>query len=183
VSQHGELGERSTAARQAASGDGKPGGGRPRERFYAGGFHSVRGFEFRGSSEKGCQGAVPVDPELRDILIRVQEQPTGSLMFGLGVNSSAGLTGSIILNERNFDIQRQPCRPECRGPGRTRGPLYLVAFLDGGTVEQRTRPQDHSPKVTVPMLGPVPIAIDFGFPLVKQPPPRQVFNFWMGFFS
>jgi RNA polymerase sigma factor (sigma-70 family) len=27
----------------------------------------------------------------------------GSLSFGLGVNSNAGLTGSVVLNERNFD--------------------------------------------------------------------------------
>ena len=29
-------------------------------------------------------------------------------MFGLGVNSDAGLTGSIVLNERNFDFERVP---------------------------------------------------------------------------
>src|SRR5262249_51006666 len=29
-------------------------------------------------------------------------------MFGLGVNSDAGLIGSIVLNERNFDILRPP---------------------------------------------------------------------------
>src|SRR5437868_2557496 len=41
------------------------------------------------------------DTEFKDILVQVQEQPTGSLIFGVGVNSDAGLTGSIILNERN----------------------------------------------------------------------------------
>jgi outer membrane protein insertion porin family len=40
--------------------------------------------------------------------VEVQEQRTGSLMFGIGVNSNAGLTGSIVLNERNFDILRPP---------------------------------------------------------------------------
>lgn len=34
--------------------------------------------------------------------ITAQEAPTGSLMFGVGVNSDSGLTGSIILNEQNF---------------------------------------------------------------------------------
>jgi outer membrane protein insertion porin family len=33
---------------------------------------------------------------------------TGSLMFGASVNSDAGLVGSIVLNERNFDILRPP---------------------------------------------------------------------------
>jgi hypothetical protein len=44
----------------------------------------------------------------KDILITVQEASTGSLMFGVGVNSDSGLTGSIVLNERNFDILRPP---------------------------------------------------------------------------
>jgi outer membrane protein assembly complex protein YaeT len=48
------------------------------------------------------------DTEFKDILVQVQEQPTGSLIFGVGVNSDAGLTGSIVLNERNFDITRWP---------------------------------------------------------------------------
>jgi RNA polymerase sigma factor (sigma-70 family) len=43
-----------------------------------------------------------------DILVQVREQRTGSLVFGVGVNSDAGLTGSIVLNERNFDVRRAP---------------------------------------------------------------------------
>ncbi len=46
--------------------------------------------------------------EYRDVIVRVQEDNTGSLLFGVGVNSDAGLTGSIVLNERNFDILRPP---------------------------------------------------------------------------
>jgi outer membrane protein insertion porin family len=38
-------------------------------------------------------------------------------------------------------------------------------------------------RFVVPMLGPVPIALDFGFPIVKGPGDReQVFSFWVGFF-
>jgi outer membrane protein insertion porin family len=40
------------------------------------------------------------DTEFKNVLIRVQEQPTGSLIFGVGVNSDAGLTGSVIHSER-----------------------------------------------------------------------------------
>jgi outer membrane protein assembly complex protein YaeT len=52
----------------------------------------------------------PIDPDnpFKDILITVQEAATGSLMFGVGVNSSTGLQGSIVFNERNFDITRWP---------------------------------------------------------------------------
>jgi len=38
----------------------------------------------------------------KDVAGNVQEMKTGCLMFGLGVNTCAGLTGSIVLNERNF---------------------------------------------------------------------------------
>jgi outer membrane protein assembly factor BamA len=32
------------------------------------------------------------------------------------------------------------------------------------------------------MLGPMPIALDFGFPIVQgRFDDKQVFNFWMGF--
>ncbi|HUG19870.1 MAG TPA: M56 family metallopeptidase, partial [Planctomycetaceae bacterium] len=34
-----------------------------------------------------------------------REQPTGKLMSGTGVNSDAGVTGSLVLDERNFDLK------------------------------------------------------------------------------
>jgi hypothetical protein len=46
---------------------------------------------------------------------------TGSLLFGLGANSDASLTGSIVLNERNFDVGNPEMnQPDVRtepGPG------------------------------------------------------------------
>jgi outer membrane protein insertion porin family len=37
-------------------------------------------------------------------------------------------------------------------------------------------------RFVIPMLGPVPIALDFGFPIHKAAGDvDQVFNFWMGF--
>jgi beta-lactamase regulating signal transducer with metallopeptidase domain len=38
-----------------------------------------------------------------DIRIEVKEHNTGSLIFGVGVNSNSGLAGSVVLNERNYD--------------------------------------------------------------------------------
>jgi len=38
----------------------------------------------------------------------VSETRTGRLMFGVGVNSEAGLVGSIVLDEQNFDWTRFP---------------------------------------------------------------------------
>jgi outer membrane protein insertion porin family len=45
------------------------------------------------------------DLELR---IRATETQTGRLMFGVGVNSDAGLMGNIVLDEQNFDWTRWP---------------------------------------------------------------------------
>lgn len=49
-----------------------------------------------------------LDNEFKDINVRVQETRTGQFMVGGGLNSNAGLNGSIVLNERNFDITRFP---------------------------------------------------------------------------
>jgi outer membrane protein insertion porin family len=39
-------------------------------------------------------------------------------------------------------------------------------------------------RIVVPMLGPMPIALDFGFPINKGPRDReQIFSFWFGFFN
>lgn len=43
-----------------------------------------------------------------DLDVYGQETQTGRLMFGVGVNSNAGLLGNIVLEENNFDISRPP---------------------------------------------------------------------------
>ena len=49
-------------------------------------------------------------PPLRTLPIdvRTEEAMTGRLMFGVGVNSDAGLVGSVVLDEQNFDWTRFP---------------------------------------------------------------------------
>lgn len=65
---------------------------------------------FEVNPAEGVAPTVAFDPEndpgseFQDILVRVQEAQTGSLMFGVGVNSDSGVGGSLVLNERNFDI-------------------------------------------------------------------------------
>ena len=49
-----------------------------------------------------------LDSNFKDILVQVNETRTGQFMIGGGVNSNAGLNGSIVINERNFDIARFP---------------------------------------------------------------------------
>jgi outer membrane protein insertion porin family len=48
------------------------------------------------------------NPRSIDVGVNVEEAMTGRLMFGVGVNSDAGLVGSIVLDEQNFDWTRFP---------------------------------------------------------------------------
>ncbi|MDZ4820846.1 MAG: BamA/TamA family outer membrane protein, partial [Planctomycetota bacterium] len=48
------------------------------------------------------------DQNLADLDAVVTETQTGRLMFGVGVNSNAGLIGNIVIDEQNFDIRRWP---------------------------------------------------------------------------
>jgi outer membrane protein assembly complex protein YaeT len=116
------------------------------ERFYAGGFRSMRGFEFRG-----------VGPDIDGFKIGGDFQFLNSLEYQI----------PILANDQ----------------------LYAVAFVDSGTVESSVEIRDYRVaagvglRIVVPMLGPVPIALDFGFPIVKAPQDRdQIFSFWVGFF-
>jgi outer membrane protein assembly complex protein YaeT len=67
---------------------------------------------FENNPETGSRPTISVvdtdDPRYKDILVNVRETTTGSFMLGVGVNSNAGLSGQIVLNERNFDILRFP---------------------------------------------------------------------------
>lgn len=49
-----------------------------------------------------------VPPEYIDIDAYLKEARTGRLMFGVGVNSDAGVVGNIVLSESNFDLFRPP---------------------------------------------------------------------------
>jgi outer membrane protein insertion porin family len=85
----------------------------------------------------------------------------------------------LFLNSAEYQI-----------PVRANDQIYLGGFVDSGTVESRTGLKDYrvpagvGARIVVPMLGPVPIALDFGFPVVNRPEaPEQLFSFWIGFFS
>lgn len=49
-----------------------------------------------------------VNDPIRDVLVEVQEKNTGSLSFGAGISSDAGILGAIDLTQRNFDITDYP---------------------------------------------------------------------------
>jgi outer membrane protein assembly complex protein YaeT len=48
------------------------------------------------------------DSVYEDVLVRVHETRTGQFMVGGSVNSDAGLSGNVTINERNFDLFRWP---------------------------------------------------------------------------
>jgi outer membrane protein insertion porin family len=116
------------------------------ERFFAGGFTTIRGFQFRG----------------------------------VGPNVNGFFTGGdfMLLNSLEYQI-----------PVKANDQIYLVGFVDSGTVSQRINDFNNYAvsagfgiRFVIPMLGPVPIALDFGFPINKPPGDiTQIFNFWMGF--
>jgi outer membrane protein insertion porin family len=53
-----------------------------------------------------AQGSDPTD-QIQSI-INTHEAMTGRIMFGVGVNSDAGLVGSVVLDEQNFNWTRLP---------------------------------------------------------------------------
>jgi outer membrane protein assembly complex protein YaeT len=116
------------------------------ERFFGGGYMSIRGFEFRG----------------------------------VGPNINGFMTGGHFqwINTAEYQI-----------PIKANDNLYMVAFVDSGTVESQIGIGTYRVsagvglRITVPMMGPVPIALDFGFPIVKADTDRtQVFSFWVGMY-
>jgi outer membrane protein assembly factor BamA len=116
------------------------------ERFYAGGFRSLRGFEFRG---------------------------VGPFQQGLNVGGTFAW-----LNSAEYQI------PLVASDG-----FYMVGFVDSGTVESNVEINNYrvtaglGMRIVVPALGPLPIALDFGVPVVKAPQDReQIFSFWLGYF-
>ncbi|MGL6096183.1 MAG: outer membrane protein assembly factor BamA, partial [Fimbriiglobus sp.] len=117
------------------------------ERFYAGGFRSLRGFTFRGVG--------PFENQL-----------------------NVGGTFSF-LNTVEYQV-----------PLMANDKVYLVGFVDHGTVESGVKITDYRVSVgfglrlVVPALGPLPIALDFAFPLMKGPSDnQQMFSFYVGWFG
>lgn len=61
-----------------------------------------------GSVKITFQPEDPSRPGYRDVLVEVDETNTGSLGFGVGVNSDLGVQGEISVRQRNFDILDTP---------------------------------------------------------------------------
>ncbi len=119
------------------------------DRFYAGGFSTMRGFDFRGAS--------PI-----------------TFVGGRGVESGGNFQWLNSL-QYLFPITADDM-------------LHGVVFCDFGTVEREVEIEDFrvAPgvglRVTVPAMGPAPIALDFAFPVSQADfDDEQVFSFSLGF--
>ena len=118
------------------------------ERYFAGGFSTMRGFDFRGASPVGAAN-VTVGGDFRFL---------GSVEYIFPLTADDMMRG--------------------------------VIFCDYGTVEQditiKTDNYRVAPgaglRISVPALGPAPLALDFAFPVAKaETDNTQVFSFFFGF--
>ncbi len=117
------------------------------ERFYGGGFRSLRGFSFRG----------------------------------VGPNENNLFTGGTFAFVNTLEYQM---------PLLANDKLFFVTFLDHGTIENSVEIKNYRVsagfgfRIAVPALGPLPIALDFAFPLNKAPwDNEQLFSFYVGLFG
>jgi outer membrane protein assembly complex protein YaeT len=79
------------------------------------------------------------DPDVVDLLVRVEEEQTGNFRFGAGISSDSGLIGNITFSERNFDISAWPKSGEDFRQGtafRGAGQMFQIS-LEPGTEVQR----------------------------------------------
>lgn len=117
------------------------------EHYFAGGFSTLRGFDFRGASPIDAATGVEVGGEF---------QWLNSIQYLFPITADEMLHG--------------------------------VVFCDFGTVEKDVEINDFrvAPgfglRVSVPAMGPAPIALDFAFPVsYADTDDREVFSFSMGF--
>ncbi len=120
------------------------------ERFYAGGFQSFRGFQYRSVG--------PLEPP------------------NLGTNGAQVGGNFQLLGTAEYML-----------PIMASETVRFVAFTDFGTVERNVSLENFRVavggglRITVPQMGPVPIALDWSFPIVKEDTDiRQLFSFYIG---
>ena len=94
------------------------------------------------------------DPNVRDMLVEVQEQHTASFNVGAGVNSNGGLGGNITYEQRNFDVTNLPAT--------WRDVFSDRAFIGAGedfraSLEPGTQQTDASVRLSEPYLFDKPI--------------------------
>lgn len=96
------------------------------------------GFGAPGGGYPGGESIPPGQPSL-PVQVYASEAQTGRFMLGAGVNSNAGLVGSIILDEQNFDWRRWPTSWEDFRAGRAfrgAGQKFRIEAAPGTQVQR-----------------------------------------------
>jgi outer membrane protein insertion porin family len=127
------------------------------DNFFAGGYNTLRGFTFRGASPRQTvTGASPVDASQNAAVIGGPFQWLNTVEYMFPITANDALRG--------------------------------VVFTDFGTVESNVSINNmrvapgFGLRITLPAMGPAPIALDFAFPVVYAPyDSKQLFSFFVGF--
>jgi outer membrane protein insertion porin family len=127
------------------------------DNFFAGGYNTIRGFTFRGASPRQTvTGASPVNANQNAAIIGGPFQWLNTVEYMFPITASDALRG--------------------------------VIFTDFGTVESNVSISNmrvapgFGMRITLPAMGPAPIALDFAFPVVYAPyDTKQLFSFFVGF--
>lgn len=133
----------SVSGRVGVSGDETP----IYERFFAGGFSTLRGFQFRGAS--------PVE---QNVIVGGDAQALGTVEYLYPITADDMLKGVVFVDLGTV------------APG-----------ADFNDADFRCAP-GLGLRITIPAMGPAPIALDFAFPVAKADTDlTQVFSFFVGF--
>jgi outer membrane protein insertion porin family len=127
------------------------------DNFFAGGYNTLRGFTFRGASPRQTvTGASPVNANQDAAIIGGPFEWLNTVEYMFPITANDALRG--------------------------------VVFTDFGTVESNVSINNmrvapgFGMRITLPAMGPAPIALDFAFPVVYAPyDSKQLFSFFVGF--
>ena len=124
---------------------------------------------------------LPCRGERIGALDQIWEENTDFAFRGVGPSENQLMTGGTFAFLNTVEYQM---------PLLANDKLFFVTFLDHGTVEKNVGIKDYRVsagfgfRMAVPALGPLPIAIDFAFPLNRAAwDNRQVFSFYVGLFG
>jgi outer membrane protein insertion porin family len=123
------------------------------ERYYAGGYSSIRGFQFRGASptEIGPSTGNP-------IFVGGDFELFGSAEYLFPITADDMLRGVVFCDTGTVE-----------------------PTIDNWSNKYRVAP-GFGLRIVVPAMGPAPIALDFAFPIAWNPGDKsELFSFFMGF--
>jgi outer membrane protein insertion porin family len=139
----------SLAGRAGYSGDNTP----IYERYFAGGFSTIRGFQFRGASPRQFD---PINGITTTVGGNFQLLASAEYLFPITADDM--LRGVVFCDTGTVEPR-----------------------IDDWSNKYRVAP-GFGLRIVVPAMGPAPIALDFAFPISWQPGDRhEMFSFFMGF--